>query len=419
MGSPALKAFRHRDFSLFWSTALLSNSAAYMQFIAVPALLKDRTGSNTWVGAASMASMIPATLLTPFAGLLADRVSRRLILTITQFGQMLVALGLFTLYLVDLLSPWRMLALLFANGVVSGFQVSAWQSFVPTLVPREDLVDAVRLNSVQFQGARAIGPGIGALAVGILGIGAAFLVNALSYVPVILAILITRPRQQISMREDRDIWGDLVEGFSYTWGSSALRRAVVTSFVVSVLGQSLTQLAAGIATDVYGRDAKANAGLVAAVGIGSLITGIWIIGWGGRVLRSTLAMLGLGGYVIGVGLMVVSTNYAIGLVAFFVCGLSHIPIATSLNTFMQSAVPDEIRGRVVSTYLLGVMLGMPVGSFALGRLSDSIGMREVLALDALAFGVFLAVALTWFGRFRDIDQDTIVTTARPRGAIAT
>lgn len=415
--SPAFQAFRHRDFSRFWVTALISNSAAYMQFIAVPALLKDQTGSNTWVGAAAMASMIPATLLTPFAGLLADRASRRLILIVTQIAQMAVALGFFGLYVVDLLTPWRMMALLLLNGVVSGFQVAAWQSFVPTLVPREDLVDAVRLNSVQFQASRAIGPGIGALAVGLLGIGAAFLTNAITFIPVILAILVTRPRQQILVREQRDIRGDLVEGFRYTWGSTALRRAVITSFVVSLLGQSLTQLAAGIATDVYGRDAKANAGLVAAVGVGSLITGIWIIGWGGRVLRSDLALWGLGGYVLGVALMVSSTNYAVGILAFFVCGLSHIPIATSLNTFMQSAVPDEIRGRVVSFYLLGVMLGMPLGSFGLGRLSDSIGMREVLALDAVAFAVFFAVAVFGFGRFRDIDRDTITSTATPRSAL--
>ncbi|HEX7095412.1 MAG TPA: MFS transporter [Acidimicrobiales bacterium] len=416
---PALAAFKHRDFSRFWIAALVSNSAAYMQFIAVPALLKERTGSNTWVGAAAMASMIPATMLTPFAGLLADRVSRRLILTLTQIGQMAVASAMFVLYVVDLLTPWRMMGLLLANGIVSGFQVAAWQSFVPTLVPRHALVDAVRLNSVQFQASRAIGPGIGALAVGLLGIGAAFLLNAVTYVPVILAVLMTRPRQLIVAREGRDIRADFIEGFRFTWGSTALRRAVLTSFVVSVLGQSLTQLAAGIATDVYGRDARANAGLVAAVGVGSLITGIWIIGWGGRVLRSNLAMWGLVGYVLGVTLTVVTTSYAVGVVAFFITGLSHIPIATSLNTFMQSAVPDEIRGRVVSFYLLGVMLGMPIGSFGLGRLSDSIGMREVLVLDAIAFAIYFVVVLVAFNRLREIDQDTIVSSVpAPKPALS-
>src|SRR5690606_25628738 len=154
---------------------------------------------------------------------------------------------------------------------------------------------------------------------------------------------------QISVSEAGNIWGDLVEGSSYTRGSTALRRPAVTPFVVSGCGRSLVQPAAGIAPDGSGRGATASAGPVATGGVGSLITGIWIIGWGGRVLRSTLAILGLCGYVIGVALMVVSTNYAVGILAFFVCGLSHIPIATSLNTFMQSAVPDEIRGRVVST----------------------------------------------------------------------
>jgi MFS family permease len=415
----ALGAFRHRDFRLFWSTALLSNSAAYMQFIAVPALLKDITGSNTWLGVAAMAAMIPATVLTPFAGLLADRVSRRLILIVTQLGQAAFAIGFLSLYLADLLTPWRMLILLFGNGCVSGFQVAAWQSFVPTLVPREDLIDAVRLNSVQFQASRALGPAIGALAVGLLGIGAAFFINAVTYIPVILAIVVTRPRQTLSPSTSRNVRADLVEGFRFTWGITPLRRAVITSFMVSVLGQSLTQLAAGIATDVYGRDAKANGWLVAALGVGSLVTGVWIIVWGGRHARSTLAMQGLGGYVIGVFFIAASTNFAVGIIGFFVCGLAHIAIATSLNTFMQSAVPDEIRGRVVSFYLLGVMLGMPIGSFVLGRLSDAIGMHEVLLLDAAAFAVFFVAAVVVFGRYREIDRDTIYESPVGPTALAT
>jgi MFS family permease len=406
--SPALGAFRHRDFTIFWSTALISNSASWMQLVAVPALLKDQTGSNTWVGGAAMASLLPSTLLTPLAGILADRMSRRLILVVTQIVQMAFAFGFFTLHVAGLLTPWRILALLFGNGVVAGFQVAAWQSFVPTLVPRESLVDAVRLNSVQFQAARAIGPGAGAVAVGVLGIGAAFFLNAITYLPVIVAVVLARPRQVIVARDERPkMRDDLVEGFRYVWRSVALRRAVIIAFVVSALGQSLVQLAAGISTDVYDKSSEANAGLVAALGVGSLVTGGWIIGWGGRIRRSTLAMWGLAGYAFGVLMIAASTSYVVGIVAFFVCGLSHIPIATSLNTFMQSAVPDEIRGRVVSCYLLGVMLGMPVGSFGLGRLSDSIGMREVLVLDVIAFAAFVLVAIFRFGRMRDFDRDTI------------
>jgi MFS family permease len=389
-----------------------------MQAIAVPARLKELTGSNTWVGAGAMAGLLPSTLLTPFAGLLADRVSRRLILIVTQIGQMIFAFGFFGLYLADVLTPWRMLALLAGNGLVSGFQVAAWQSFVPTLVPRESLVDAVRLNSVQFQAARAIGPGIGALAVGVLGIGTAFFLNAITFVPVILAVVIARPRQLIAPRSDRHLREDLVEGFRYTWGSTVLRQAVITSFVVSVLGQSLVQLAASITTDVYGRTPASNGGLVAAAGIGALVTGVWIIGWGESVARSKVAMFGLTGYVLGVVLTVVTRSYTVGLLAFFVCGLSHIPIATSLNTFMQSAVPDEIRGRVLSFYLLGVTLGMPVGSFGFGRLSDAIGMREVLVLDAAAFAIFLVVAATRFRRYREIDVDALHDVATVRLAPA-
>jgi MFS family permease len=409
--SGALGALRHRDFRIFWSTALLSNSAAWMQLVAVPARLYELTESATWLGFAAIAALVPSVILTPIAGVLADRFSRRMILIVTQLGQMAFALTFFFMHVGHMLTPWRILVLLFGNGIVSGIQVSAWQSFVPTLVPRESLVDAVRLNSVQFQAARAIGPGIGGIAVGFFGIGTAFLLNAVTFVPVLLAVAVARPRQAIAPRDGEPMHRALVIGLRYTWQRAALRRAVVTGFVVSALGQSLTQLAAGIASDIYGKSSRSNAGLVAALGVGSLIMGLYIVGWGDRVSRSRLAIWGLVGYNLGVLLIPVTGNYTIGLLAFFICGLSHIPIATSLNTFMQSAVPDEIRGRVLSFYLLGIMLGMPIGTVALGRASDLIGMRETLLIHAVVFAMFTAYVVALFDSLRQLDADAVDSTA--------
>jgi MFS family permease len=244
--------------------------------------------------------------------------------------------------------------------------------------------------------------------VSIFGIGTAFLLNAVTFVPVVLAVVLARPRQVMAPSATERIRNAMAEGFRYTWQRSALRRAVLTGLAVSAMGQTVTALAAGVSGDIYGHEgANGAAGLVAALGAGSLLSGLYILGRGDRLLRSRTAMFGIAVYVLGIMLIPMSTNYQVGMIAYFVCGLAHIPIATSLNTFVQGAVPDEIRGRVLSFYLLGVMIGMPTGALLLGRLGDVIGLRETLVLDALAFAGFFVFVAIRFHRLRFVDQDSL------------
>ncbi len=402
------EVLRHRDFTLFWSAAVLSNSASWMQSVAIAAHVWDQTESAAWLGAMGLASLIPATLLTPYAGVLADRLPRRLILGVTQTLQMLFAFGFFLVHRAGMLTPGRTVVLLACNGVISGLQLASWQSFVPTLVPRELLVPAVRLNSVQFQASRAIGPMLGALALQFAGISASFLINAVTFVPVVFAVLTARPTQTIVPRAvERRVFASMAEGFRYTWARAHLRRVVVTTFALSVFGQSIVQLTAAMATQMYGHTSKDNAMLVAAFGVGSVLSGIAMIALGNVLPRSTTLTGGLALYVVGIGLLPLSTSYAVGIAGFVVCGLAHIPVATTLNTFVQSFVPDEYRGRVVSVYLTGVMLGMPLGSAVLGRLGDAIGMRRTMALDTVAMALLLAAVVVVYAGFRFIDDDTL------------
>lgn len=398
---------RYRDFRLFWFAAIVSNSASWMQTVAIAAHLWNLTESATWLGASGFAMMIPATVLTPYAGVLADRLPRRLILGITQTLQMVFAFAFFVVYKADLLTPWRVLGLLFCTGIISGIQMAAWQSFVPTLVPREHLVTAVRLNSVQFQASRAIGPMVGALALALFGIGAAFLGNAITFIPVVLAVLIARPMQTIAPRAQTKVFEAMAEGFRYTWSRASMRRVVIAAFLLSAFGQSLIQLTAAMATEMYGRSSDDNAGLVAAFGVGSVVSGLTMVFLGNQVSRSATLRAGLVAYVCGVALLPITTDFRVGLLGLFVCGLAHIPVATTFNTFMQSSVPDEYRGRVVACYLTGVMFGMPIGSFVLGRLGDMIGMRKTIAFDALAMAAFASVLIVVYAGMRFIDHDVI------------
>src|SRR4051812_41869649 len=176
-GGGSLEIFRHRDFALFFTTAAISNGGTWMQLVAVQALLYDLTSSGTWLGLSTVVSLVPALLLTPYAGVLADRVSRQTILQITQTVQMLTAFALWGLYVGHVVTPGWIVVMGFLNGVSTGFQTAAWQSFVPLLAPPEDMLQAVRLNSAQFTMARAIGPAFGGLIVKFGGVGAAILGN--------------------------------------------------------------------------------------------------------------------------------------------------------------------------------------------------------------------------------------------------
>jgi MFS family permease len=387
-GGTAFVALRHKDFAVFWTAAVVSNSASMMQMIAVAAAVYDLSGQQgTWLGIVGLATSIPLMVLTPIAGVLADRLPRRLILVVTQIVQAVAAFVLWALHLSDALTPWRIVGLVFVGGIAGGFQIASWQSFVPTLVPREHLLDAVRLNSVQFTAARAIGPGVGAVALGAWGLGAAFFLNAVTYVLVIVAILLSKPRQTISSSAQDSFRAVFVEGARYVAHHPTIRLVVLAGFVISVFGQSLMTLAAGVSSDVYGHRSTDGGWLLASMGVGAVVMSVFVVSGASRYRRTTLTTVSLVLYIIGLAMVPLTRSFEFGLVAFFVVGLAHLLVATSMNTFLQAYVADEIRGRTLSFYLLGIVFGTGLGAMVMGRLADVVGMRSVLAVNAVAFAV--------------------------------
>lgn len=406
----SLGALRHRDFALFWTAAAISNGGGWMQLVAVPALLYDLTGSSTWLGVASMAGLLPAVFLTPHAGVLADRVSRRRILIITQTVQMMCAFGLWSLYATDHIRPAWIVTIGLVGGIATGFQTSAWQSFVPLLVPAEELLDAVKLNSVQFTLARALGPALAGAVVGTLGTGAAILINAITYTLVIAALVISRPRQTISASGQGRVSEVLREGGRFVWRNRPLRLAVFLAFVTSMCGQSLQHVAPAVAAQIFERPSTDNAGLLVALGLGALVSSVASVAVGDRLRRSQRVLVALALFALSTALIPMSSNYNLGLVAYFIGGLAHLQSAVALNTLIQGAVPDHLRGRTMSFYVLGILAGIPLGAFALGRLGDVLSMRTAIWVDA---AVFIAVAglLVQRGWLRDLDTAKIEDSA--------
>ncbi len=398
----SLRVFRHRDFSLFFWAAAISNGGNWMQLLAVQALLFDLTNSGTWLGVSTVVSLVPAVLLTPYAGVLADRVSRQGILRITQTVQLIMAVALWALYVGDAVTPWWIIVIGFVNGVATGFQTAAWQSFVPLLVPPDEMLQAVRLNSTQFNLARAIGPALGGVIIALGGIGAAILANAASYLLVIAALVIVHPRDNATEARSQKVLEGLKDGFWYVWGRRPLRLAVVLAFLASTLGQSMQYVASAISERVFGGSSDGNAGLLTALGVGALVSSVFAIVLGDRLRRSHQGLGAFVLFVVAVGLVPLTSSYQVGQLAYFLAGMAQLQVAVALNTLIQGTVPDHLRGRALSMYLLGTIAGIPVGTQLLGSLGDAIGFRTTLYLDAAAFLV-VVITLVVSGWWRDLD----------------
>ena len=405
--------FRHRDFSLFWSAALISNSAHWMQQITVPFIVFDMTDSNTWLGAVAFAALLPGLFLTPISGVIADKVSRRLVLMLTLTVMTLVATAYLVLWVNDQLTPWRILALALIQGIAAGFQVATWQSFVPLLVPRTDLLPAVRLNSIQFTASRAVGPLVGAVLLALVGPGAVFFGNAVTYLLLVAVVAAVRPRAAPSAAGEA-VGEVFREGLEYVRRRRSLLQAVATAFAISLLGQSLVQLAAGLAGEQFDVGALGLAGLVTATGIGAVAAAGFAVLYGDRIRRSEVAMRALVLYAVGPIIAGLTTIYLFGLLGFFLLGAAHLTVAIALNTSIQIQVAERVRGRVMSIYLLGIFAGQPIGAFIGGRLGDLFGLRVVyvgFGLLLLAY-VLLVVRLRFNSlRLLDVDHDILEDAA--------
>jgi MFS family permease len=411
----SFQVLKQRNFAIFWGAALVSNIGSWMQTTTIPFVIYKMTGSTTWLGFAAFAQVIPMVLVTPFAGSFADRHSRKAILLVTQTGMMVVAFLLWLVWTSGAATPWNILAVVCCAGLIGGVTTPSWQAFVIQLVPERQLMDAVRLNSVQFMAGRALGPAIAAAVLQAFGPGAAFLSNAVSFVVVLVALLLIHPRPQVFSADTSSVGSHVREGFRIVRGDVALFVPIVMIGIVSLFGTSVLQLAPALAKEEFEVGRGAYALLVAAFGFGA-ITGSLASAFFADRLRRSVAMTA-GGIVLPIALIVlgVAPAYALGLAALYVMGTAHMVIAVALNTSLQSRVHDTFRGRVMSMYLMMLVLGSPLGALLGGKLATIIGLRAVM----VSFGILLLLCVTYaiarYDRFRVLEAPPIRRPVPVRG----
>jgi MFS family permease len=405
-GTPthSFRVLAHRDFAIFFGAALVSNTGSWMQSIAAPYVLYQLTHSTTWLGIGAFMAFFPALCVGPLAGSLADRYPRKTILLWTQTGMMLTAFGLWAVWVADLATPEVIVTLLFFSGIMSGLNLTAWQSFVPQLVPASDLLAAVRLNSMQFVAARAFGPALAGLVLQLYGAGAAFFLNGVSFMLVLGALVLIHPRVvQLDETAGR-VMQHFREAVRYVRARSALLLPVITIAVVSFFGSSVVQLAPAFADDVFGVGKSGYGFLVSAFGLGAIVGSLVVALWADRFRRSRVAIAGLFLYSAGELIFAVAPAYAWGIAGMVTMGAAYILIATALNTSMQARVDEAHRGRAMSIYLMGLLAGVPLGALVQGKLADVIGLRATVIAATIGLVVCAVIGIVRAHAFRPLDE---------------
>ncbi len=396
VASRTLRALRHRNFQLFFAGQLISLIGTWMQSVAQSWLVYRITGSSALLGLVAFAGQIPIFLMSPIAGYAADRMSRYRMVIATQITSMVLALVLAALTLTGRIQIWEIFVLSTLLGVANAFDIPARQSFLVEMVGREDLMNAIALNSSMFNGARIIGPAVAGILVAKIGEGWCFFANGISYIAVIVGLLFMQVTPFRRAAATMSAWHTIREGFRYVGRTAPIREIVQLLAIISFAGMPYTVLMPIFADRILHGGAQILGILMGATGLGAL---------GGALLMASRTALK--GYTVWIPCA--ATGFALSLAGFslsshlwlsfgmlFVAGFSLMIQVGASNTLIQSMVPDHLRGRTMSVYSMMYIGVGPVGAMVSGFAAQSFGARWTIFAGAaicLAGGAVFALRL--------------------------
>jgi MFS family permease len=375
-----LRALRHRNYRLFFGGQLISLIGTWMQMVAQSWLVYRLTGSAVLLGFVGFSSQIPVFLLAPVGGAAADRYRRHRILIVTQTAAMLLAFVLAGLTLTGLVRVWQIFILAAFLGVVNAFDIPTRQAFVVDMVGREDLVNAIALNSSMINGARIVGPAVAGVLVASVGEGWCFFINAVSYLAVIAGLLLMRLTVRTRIPLPGPALAGIVEGFRYVRHTRPIRTLLLLLGLVSLTGMPYAVLMPIFADRILHGGARALGLLMGASGLGALA--------GALTLATRQGIRGLGRWValaaLGFGASLVlfswSRTFWLSAALLLPVGFCMIIEMASSNTLIQSLVSDRLRGRVMAVYSMLFMGMAPFGSLLAGALASRLGAPATVAL---------------------------------------
>ena len=378
------RSLQYKNYRLFFGGQSISLVGTWIQRIATPWLVYHLTGSVFLLGVVGFAGQIPTFLLAPFAGVLTDRWNRYRILIVTQILAMVQALVLALLFFMGTIEVWHIIVLNVVLGCINAMDIPARQSFVIDLVgKKEDLGNAIALNSSMVNGARLLGPSIAGVLIASAGEGTCFLINGLSYLVVIATLLKMKVDPRRINNKDKNVLKELKEGFSYTFGFTPIKSVILLLALVSLMGMPYSVLMPVFAKEILHGGPHTFGFLMGASGLGALTGAIY--------LASKKSVLGFGRIIplsagiFGFGLIAFSLSrfFPLSLALMVITGLGMMLQLASSNTILQTIVDDDKRGRVMSFYTMAFIGTAPFGSLMAGELANVMGAPNTLIIGGI------------------------------------
>lgn len=396
------RALRHRDFRLFWGGNFLSNVGTWMQNVAQGWLVLQLSNSAFWLGVVGFASAIPILFFALIGGVVADHVNNRKLLMVTQSAMMVFAFVMCGLAYFRIITVPEIALLALGTGIAQSLNTPSYQALVPQLIPREDLTNAIALNSAQFNMSRVIGPTLGGFAMAAVGVAGNFFLNGLSF----LAVLFALTRMQYPSREappEGHLWGKLKQGFSYVFGHSYMAPLVLLTAIASLLAIPYLTFVPYFARDVLHRDARGLGILMACNGVGAFF-GAGTIAYVTHLRRRGVFVVRAGmAFFAVIILFSFSRSFLLSGLLLIAAGYCMIIMVATVNSMLQHLAADPMRGRVMSIYSTAFLGLPPLGSLIAGSLSRVVSPAHAIAgMCAAAMLASLAV-LAWKKELREMD----------------
>jgi len=373
------RSLKYRNYKLFFYGQSISLIGTWMQRIAVPWLVYKMTGSVFLLGISAFAGQIPSLFLSPFAGVITDRLSRYKVLFWAQILSMVHAFLLAGLVLSGYIMIWQIIFLSFVIGCINTFEIPARHTFVFEMVEKkEDLGNGIALNSLMFNGARLIGPSIAGILLATAGEGICFLINGLSFLCVIVSLKLMKLERKDPERGKTDIMKELKDGFNYTFGFLPIKHLILLLALVNMMVMFYSTLMPVFAKEILAGDSHTYGFLMGAAGFGALVGALFLAS------RETVLKLGrivpAAVIVFGTGLVVLSLSriFILSLIIMVFVGMGLMLQAAASNTILQTITDDDKRGRVMSFYTMAIMGSAPFGSLLAGSLAKTIGTPNTI-----------------------------------------
>jgi MFS family permease len=377
-----LRSLRHRNFRLLLLGAFLSAAGDFMQNIAQSWLVWELTRSPVLLGVVGFFDTVPRLFFGAVGGAIADRVDRRRLLMLTQSLGMAQAVIYWFLVYFQLIAFWHIIVLSFFLGAVNTVNQLARQSLVNSLVPREELMNAIGLQSSVFNLSKIVGPSAGGVMIALTGIAGCFFVNALSFLGLIYTLMIMELPPWEAPDNKKGIWNDIQEGFAYITGNRRLFWIIALSYVIALVGAPYQRFLPMVATNILHVGPTGFGVLVAAPGIGATVAALGLASWSTR----RPGLLWIGSFALGfgvvLGLFAFSHSFVFSLLMLTLTGFFFIAFRASSNTAIQSDTPSQLLGRVLSLFFMDRGL-WSLGGLIIGSSAAAIGIDHTLAISAL------------------------------------